>query len=176
MKTGDLKEKLLVAAEKRARSGGYHGFSFRDLASDVGVKSASVHYHFPTKADLGEALARRYAETVGAHLGEGAAVAPEAAIARVVGVFRKAFTVDKTMCLCGLFGAERDVLPPQVAARVRDFFAMLMDYLAASFGEDWRGPPPAAIVAQLEGALILARNFEDPTLFDEAIRPLTAPN
>ena len=31
------------------RRGGFHGFSFRDLAADVGIKSASVHYHFPIK-------------------------------------------------------------------------------------------------------------------------------
>ena len=53
---------ILDAAERAIRDRGYNAVSFRDLAAAVGVKSASVHHHFPTKADLGAAVARRYAE------------------------------------------------------------------------------------------------------------------
>jgi len=56
------KEALLNAAESKARLGGYSNFSFRELANEVGIKSASVHYHFPTKEDLGTELAKRYTE------------------------------------------------------------------------------------------------------------------
>ena len=42
------------------RDAGVVTMSFRDLAGDVGIKSACVHYHFPTKSDLGEALVDRY--------------------------------------------------------------------------------------------------------------------
>ena len=55
-------EQILDAAEKMARIGGYHGFSFREIAKDVGIKAASVHYHFPGKQDLGAAIAKRYTE------------------------------------------------------------------------------------------------------------------
>lgn len=41
------------------RNGGYGGFSFRDLAAEIGIKSASVHNHFPTKAAMAAAVARR---------------------------------------------------------------------------------------------------------------------
>ncbi len=54
------KEAILNAAENKARLGGYNNFSFRELANEVGIKSASVHYHFPTKADLGAELVKRY--------------------------------------------------------------------------------------------------------------------
>ena len=42
---------IMDAAERRMRIGGFNGFSFREIAADVGVKSSSVHYHFPTKGD-----------------------------------------------------------------------------------------------------------------------------
>ena len=60
---------ILDAAEGFARQTGYNGFSFRDIAAEIGIKSASVHYHFPTKGDLGAALARRYAERFFERLG-----------------------------------------------------------------------------------------------------------
>jgi TetR/AcrR family transcriptional repressor of nem operon len=34
--------------------------NFRDIAEDVGMKSSSIYHHFPSKADLGAAVARRY--------------------------------------------------------------------------------------------------------------------
>ena len=70
------REQILDAAEKRARMAGYHGFSFRDVAEDVGIKSSSVHYHFPTKGDLCEALARRYTVRAADRLGDPRILAP----------------------------------------------------------------------------------------------------
>jgi TetR/AcrR family transcriptional repressor of nem operon len=58
----DTRETIMTLARATAQAHGYNGLSFRELAKAVGVKSASVHYHFPTKGDLGAALARRYRE------------------------------------------------------------------------------------------------------------------
>ncbi len=55
-------EQILDAAERMARTGGYNAFSFREIAKEVGIKAASVHYHFPGKQDLGAAIAKRYTD------------------------------------------------------------------------------------------------------------------
>src|ERR1700731_169104 len=55
-------EHLMDLAEARICEAGYRGFSFRDLAAEIGIKSASVHHHFPTKATMAAAVARRYAD------------------------------------------------------------------------------------------------------------------
>ena len=49
-------------AEARIHEAGCRGFSFRDLAAEIGIKSASVHHHFPTKAGMAAAVTRRYGE------------------------------------------------------------------------------------------------------------------
>lgn len=162
------RERILDAAERRARAGGYNGFSFRDLAEDVGVKSSSVHYHFPTKAHLAERLAERYTARARERLGDAESLSPDQAIECVTSLFRDALQVDDQMCLCGLFGAERDALPPPVRAAVAAFFEMILDYLRTAFGPDWTGPSPAAVLASLEGALILARALGDARSFEEA--------
>ncbi len=66
---------ILDAAERFARQAGYNGFSFRDVAAEVGIKSASVHYHFPTTGDLGAALAGRYADRFFERLGAASDIA-----------------------------------------------------------------------------------------------------
>lgn len=169
MSDAGSRERILEAAERRARLAGYNGFSFRDLAEDVGVKSSSVHYHFPTKADLGTALVQRYTERARERLGDAAAVTPGQAIERVTVLFRDALVVESRMCLCGVLGAERDALPSEVNAAVADFFRMLLDYLGLALGADWPGATPAAIVARLEGALILARSLGETSVFAQAI-------
>lgn len=162
------RDRILDAAEARARAGGYHGFSFRDLAEDVGVKSSSIHYYFPAKADLGEALAKRYTERAKERLGDPASLAPTEAIARLTQLFRDALLKDDKMCLCGLFGAERDALPPVVAAATGEFFRLVLGYLTTALGADWTGAPPVAILARLEGALIVARTLRDVDLFESS--------
>lgn len=169
MNDASARDRILDAAEARARAGGYHGFSFRDLAADIGVKSSSVHYHFPTKADLGEALAERYVRRARDYLGDPAAMTPAQATARLTGLFRDALLKDDRMCLCGLFGAERDALPPNVAAATASFFRLILDYLDRAFGPRWDGEKPAAILSRLEGALILARMLGDPELFEAGV-------
>src|SRR6185503_20910985 len=66
----DMADAILDAAERRIRQGGFSGFSFRELAADVGVKSSSVHYHFPTKEALAAAVVRRWAEETSKHIDE----------------------------------------------------------------------------------------------------------
>jgi AcrR family transcriptional regulator len=56
------KEAILAAARQAAQSRGYSGLNFRDLAAQVGIKAASIYHRFPSKADLGAAVARRYWE------------------------------------------------------------------------------------------------------------------
>lgn len=168
------RDRILDAAEARARTGGYHGFSFRDVAEDVGIKSSSVHYHFPTKGDLGEALAKRYTARAREYLGDPATVTPMEAVTRLSQLFRDALLKDDKMCLCGLFGAERDTLPPEVAAATGAFFRLVLGYLTTAFGADWRGEAPTSILARLEGALILARTLKDADLFELGIQGIGA--
>ncbi|MDB6076050.1 MAG: TetR family transcriptional regulator [Verrucomicrobiaceae bacterium] len=51
---------LLDSAQELIRHRGPGGFSFRDLAAEVGISSASLHHHFPTKDDLLSAVVLRH--------------------------------------------------------------------------------------------------------------------
>ncbi|MEL6281088.1 MAG: helix-turn-helix domain-containing protein, partial [Pseudomonadota bacterium] len=91
-------EKIMAAAERRVRAAGYNGFSFRDLAEDVGIKSASVHHHFPTKEGLVAKLAAAYTERFMEAVAE--APAGAARIAAYQRAFRASLEADRQMCLC----------------------------------------------------------------------------
>ena len=103
-----IREKILDAAEARMRAVGYNATSFRDVASDVGVKSASVHYHFPQKEDLGAALMERYTkrqfETLEAAT-DGISD-PAARIEALITLHSDAFAEGERICLCAMLSAE----------------------------------------------------------------------
>lgn len=106
----------MTVGKATVQSHGYNALSFRELAKEVGIKSASVHYHFPTKGDLGAALARRYTEEGAAYLAELLATPEDATwcLARYTEIFRSALANDNRMCLCGIMSAELDDLLAEV--------------------------------------------------------------
>lgn len=157
-------EAIMDAAEVRIRAGGYDGFSFRDLAGDVGVKSASVHYHFPTKETLAAAVARRYKERFLAAIERDVAAGSDVVAAWKAG-FRRALKGDGGMCLCGTLGAAAGALPDEVLAEARAFFEAGLTQMTT------RGLTPekaVQVLATLEGAMLLATVLQRPAAFDEA--------
>jgi TetR/AcrR family transcriptional regulator, transcriptional repressor for nem operon len=165
-------ERLMDLAEAHIRSAGYGGFSFRDLAAEIGIKSASVHHHFPTKSTMAAAVARRYADRFFA------AVAPRPnetagdAIAVYRSTFKAALDRDGQMCLFGVLGAEAGGLPPEVAKETLSFFRRCIEDLSRRIG----GPDGEArafqILATLEGGMMLARAYQDIEAFDQAVAGL----
>ena len=100
----DSATQILEIAERRMRQVGYNAVSYRDIAAEMGVKSASLHYHFPKKEDLGVALVRRYANNFRAHLAASTngEVDPQTAIAAFVDICRHALTEQHLVCLCAV--------------------------------------------------------------------------
>lgn len=165
-------EKILDSAEARLCAYGYNGVSFRDIAADVGIKSASVHYFFPTKAALAAAVARRYADLCLAELGDPLGRDPEAAVAALAGLFRRTVAEKKRMCLFGTLAAEASALPSEVGAEARRFFTQTLAWLRLALrGEAARAEP---ILAALEGGVLLARAMDDPAMLEKVIARLNA--
>lgn len=164
----DRRDAILDVAEQRIRAQGYSGFSFREIASDVGIKSASVHYHFPTKPDLAAAVAKRYRERFSTAL----ETEEQRGTARVEAwraLFHAALKRDGLMCLCGILAVEGASLPDQVAREARAF----LEFGITSLNEVRPGEG-ARILSQLEGAMLIARSAGDPSVFAQATEDLVA--
>lgn len=165
-----MKEKILDAAEIRVRGGGFAAMSFRDLAIDVGIKSASVHYHFPTKTDLGGALVARYSDQFKARLDEIGTSNLMEALDAFVALYASALVLNKTICLCAVMGAEAIGLPDHVNQRTKAFFQLNRDWLETllrTHGADAPAAYASMVVAALEGGMIVASASNDRSLFDQ---------
>lgn len=165
-------EKLLDSAETRVRVAGYNGFSFRDLAADLGIKSASVHHHFPTKEALVIALTNRYSDRFMAGLANTENGQPR--IKQLRAQFRASLEQDRQMCLCGMLGAEIQGLPTAVVDETKSFFKRVHDFVTEGLEGHADDPSGEAtrILARLEGALILGRAMDSLDVFDTATEDL----
>src|ERR1700761_6155919 len=106
----NAKEAILEAARRRAQAHGYGGLNLRDIAAEAGIKAGSIYYHFPGKAELGAAVARRYWEVTAARLEALSASTgdPEKAIRAYPALFRYALEEQNRMCLASFMLAEYD--------------------------------------------------------------------
>ena len=168
--TGKAAE-ILDVAERHMRRGGFDAVSFRSVAAEVGIKSASVHYHFPQKADLGKAVVRRYTDRFLAALGapDDPTESVAARLGRLCQAYRAAVLDDKLVCLCCVLGAESQDLPEPVAVAVGTFFTQLMSWtdVALERGPDGAkdGLDAAQLIASLQGSMILALVLKRPELY-----------
>lgn len=171
---------LLDAAETHIRRKGYNGVSFRDLADELGIKSASVHYHFRQKEDLVEALVQRYSDqfflSLTGRVDE--TDLPAQKVTAFVATYRSALKDAESICLCGMLGAEISGLPMSVNAAVSAFLQANIDWLVDALPKTWRKEvrlnKGCQIVSTLQGAMMLSNSLGDPKLFDRACKTLAA--
>ena len=164
----------MAVAKAMVQARGYNALSFREIAKDIGIKSASIHYHFPTKAELGAALAKRYTDDAMDSLERLLAADLDLGtkFARYVAVFRAALLNDNRMCLYGIMAAEYGDLPPPVRSQVDAFSAANAAWLSRLLGCDQARA--LAVFAAIEGAQLVARGRGDIAVFDQTIEAYRA--
>jgi len=175
--SANAREDILAAAKLVAQAHGYAGLNFRDLAEQVGIKAASIYYHFPSKADLAAAVAKRYWEDAAAYLESllRNSAKPLEALRRYPETFRWALENGNRICLCSFMSAQFDDLPDEVKTEVQIFadvnIAWLKKTLVAAKVASPRDAEKRAraIYSGIVGAQLMARSRADITLYDNLI-------
>jgi AcrR family transcriptional regulator len=141
----DTGEQILDLAEMLIQTRGYSAFSYQDISAALGIRKASIHYHFASKTDLGVAVVDRYVARFAAGLAEIAADTANSSMAMLdhyaAPYLQFAATADK-VCLCGALAGEMMALPPELRVRVDSFFKSHQAWLAAAWIAANSASPP----------------------------------
>jgi TetR/AcrR family transcriptional repressor of nem operon len=174
-------ERIMEVAQQLVQRRGFHAFSYRDIASEVGVKTASIHYYFPSKGDLAEALLARIRgmfeealQQIDAETSE-----PLEKLRRFAGIFQDTFGDGDRLCPFCMLAMGQETVPAAVREQAKDFWRR---------GEEWLSNVIASgveqgalrlqgdvertartLVAAFEGAMVTARTFEEPARLQHAI-------
>jgi len=175
-------EQILDVAETLIQTRGYSAFSYQDIADALDIRKASIHYHFPSKTDLGVAVVNRYIDRFDAALKEVAGneqLSSTAMLDLYTQPYLEFARAPDRVCLCGALSGEMLALPPGMRERVNHFFRSHQSWLAkllkrgVEHGE-FRLPAPApkvarSIFAGLQGALLVKRATGDISQINDVI-------
>ncbi len=166
-------EMILDVAQDMLQKGGLQAFSYRDISSRIGIRAASIHYYYPTKADLAQAIVTRVRGQFSTALKDidAATSDPRERLEKFCGIFLDTLGGADRLCPMCMLAMGQDEIPAAVRREVREFWKQGERWVAANI-ERVRGrgrfPPAlgAAKVAQswmatLEGAMVAARAFNE---------------
>ena len=169
---------IAACARSLIATRGYNGFSYADIADAVGIAKASVHHHFPSKADLVRSVVTAYrAEAATGLAALAAQVTDPAARLRAWTGFWQDCLRERTLpfCICAMLATEMPTIPAEVGVEVRGHFDDLSRWLAQLLDEGaragqfaLRGPARTealALMASIHGAMVSARAYDDATVF-----------
>lgn len=169
----NTKTKILDLAESLTQRRGFNGFSYLDLADEIGVKHSSIHYHFKSKADLALALVERIHER---HSNAFEALdrnldTPQQRLRELVEFFQT-YVQEQKFCMCGMMAAELSSVSPEVRKQLvmyfRDFQTWITKQFTTMEKSDAQGRA-LRFVSALEGSLLLARLENDPARVADAL-------
>lgn len=181
----DTAQRILDIASRLVQTRGFNGFSYAHIAAELGVTKASLHYHYPSKAELGKRLIERYEQEFAAALERIEAETDDAfeRLQRYARIYASVLGKEQ-MCLCGMLAAEHGTLPAPMRRTLQHYFDLNEAWLAKLLDGGRRrgqlrfeGPPrevAALLVGALEGAMMMARSYGDPRRFATASDRLLA--
>jgi len=181
IKATDTKGKILELAAILLQKRGYKGFSYAHISEELGIKNAAVHYHFPTKADLGTAMITRFREQFKswtAHLDNKYPGQVEHLLDGYIAVPRSFVKDDKLVCPLGVLESDFNILPDSMQRETRDLSRDMREWFTGvlTLGRDQEifnfiGPAEdkaLMITAALQGASLMA-GAESPELFETTV-------
>ncbi|KGE20146.1 TetR/AcrR family transcriptional regulator [Paenibacillus wynnii] len=177
-------DQILDTAQRLVQTLGFNAFSYADISKEVGIRKASIHYHFPNKADLGEALVGRYHNNFTTALKQIDAQIPDdlEKLRQFTTLYKAGPLQDFRLCLGVMYSTDYITLPERVQDKLTGYFSTNLTWLEQVMNHGlmagtitFKGSAKAQalkFLAALQGAQLLARSFKDIEKFEEIAEEL----
>jgi TetR/AcrR family transcriptional repressor of nem operon len=165
----NTKRTILNLAESLLQDRGFNGFSYAHISSELGVKNAAIHYHFPSKEELGCAVIQRYRDRFQLWINNARVkdLSPVEKLDWFIGIYTDMRADKGKVCLVGSMETEFNSLPDALQGQVEALHKELLQWLEATLSEgreagvlNFSGEAvnkAALILSSLQGALQMAR-------------------
>jgi TetR/AcrR family transcriptional repressor of nem operon len=170
----------LDAAESNTQLFGLNAFSYKDLQSQVGIKTSSIHYYFPSKHDLVVGMIERY---IARYNGILDTIEKEHSLGierleALSKVFVKVLQQGK-FCICGMLSSDLKSLPAEAVAELDVFFNLNQCWIAHAIKlakqqgqvKETVDHDRAAglLLGALEGGMLIARVKQSPDYLEAVV-------
>lgn len=180
-----MADRIMDHAQLLVQTVGYDGFSYADIALELGIRNATIHYYFPGKADLCRRLLQRYRSRFRNKVAQAMVPigAPRRRLELYLSFYQEALA-DGRLCPCGVLTTELAHLSPEVQAEVREFFEEQIEWVAVELerarilGEVASVPSPhqmaVSLFGMIEGGMLLSRSMGNAGLMCDSAQTLLA--
>ena len=185
MNNNPTRDLILDSAQALAQSRGFNAFSYADIATEIGIRKASIHHHFPSKHDLETELLERYRAGFVAELKsiESSVAGSVERLQRYAQLYTNTLS-NHCICLAGMMASDVGALPEQLKPSLVAFFQEHVEWLTKvmtagkSAGElNFSGSAQSqanAYLAALQGGLLMANAMGDDAVFKKLKQTLLA--
>ena len=179
----EMRDQILTSAQRLVQQRGFNGFSYADIAVEVGIRKASLHHHFPTKTDLGLALIEVYSERLNSVLLNisGSSLTAVAKLNAYVALYRSSLEAER-MWLGGMLASEALTLDATMLPSLKRFFNRNIEWLTEILTEgnlqqlfvlnSSATNHARMLLSALQGALLIARATGDREAFEQTASSL----
>lgn len=167
----DTKSQAIETGKALLQLKGFNGFSFQDIADELGIRKASLHYHFSSKEELGLALIADYEDAFSQWCETVQELDPMDQLEKFCLIFYRISQDNLKICPTGVFCSDYNTLPTSMQKRLGQFHKTQSKWLektitAARKDKDVTkalSPKELAslILANIQGSLQLARMNEN---------------
>jgi TetR/AcrR family transcriptional repressor of nem operon len=180
----DTRERIVSSALNLVQTRGFNAFSFRDIADEIGIRSASIHHYFPTKEDLGRELITSYREKFHTALMNISSSTPDALkqLDAFVSLLARSVEDGEKVCLCGVLMSDCETLEEPMRQELTKMTGEVENWAATVLkrGKDQGvlkfSEQPAVLArtlfASFQGIMLCARAHKEPARFARAARSL----
>jgi TetR/AcrR family transcriptional repressor of nem operon len=169
VKTPNTQRAILDLAESMLQDKGFNGFSYAHIAAELNVKNAAIHYHFPSKEELGCAVIQRYRDRFQLWIKNARIkdLPPKEKLDWFFGIYTNMRADRGKVCLAGSLETEFNAIPDSLREQTQSLTRELLTWLQATLNEgreagvfNFNGEPAgkaALILSSLQGGLQMAR-------------------
>ena len=119
------REIIIDTADQLIRSNGFNAFSFKDISNKIGIKTASIHYHFPTKSDLGVATIKEHIERFEQLKTELANKSPLLKLKGFLSIYSQIKSENK-VCLVGSLATDLNTVDDKIKNELKTFAELVL--------------------------------------------------
>src|SRR5690606_29438638 len=128
------REEIIQFADTLIRQKGYNAFSFYEISDKVGIKTASIHYHFPTKSDLGVAVIDQHIEHLNGLIESLKRKSPTEKLSKFFSIY-SSIQKERKVCLVGSLATDFNTLDNKVQDKLKGFSALMLDWVSGFLEE-----------------------------------------
>ena len=128
------REGIIQLGDQLIRGKGFNAFSFYDISKKLKIKNASIHYHFPTKTDLGLSILEDHTKKLLALIKSTTTKSPVFKLNAFLSIYTK-IKAEGRVCLVGSLATDLHTVDVKMAKDLKTFANKILEWVTAILEE-----------------------------------------